>query len=228
MIGEGIDRQFDRLAAPHSGKLGFLEVGDDIDVRQRHHGKHRRARLDILPQLDALVADHAIHRRADDGVPQIVMGEIAVGDGLTKLRLRFLPGCLEHAKLVALRRLAGHGLVDRCFRLAQVGFRRVVALLADIVAGDQAFDPVVILPGAVQVRLRAGGRSVALGDHRMLKDDTAVNASDGGLRRLRRRFSLSGLGAIFGIVQDDQHVAGRDFLVFGHADFGRHSPRSWG
>ena len=78
--GIGVDR--DRAPAGPGRivrDLRLLEVGDDIDLRQRHHDHQpgrRRARY--CADLGAAVADHAVDRRADHRVVEV--------------ELRLLPG----------------------------------------------------------------------------------------------------------------------------------------
>ena len=54
------------LARPDVGELRLLEVGVDMDARQRHQGGQPRAGLHIGADLDRLVADDAVDRRADE------------------------------------------------------------------------------------------------------------------------------------------------------------------
>ena len=54
-----------RLADAHVLQLHFLEIGVDPDIGQRHHRHQRRARRDLLADLDGALGDHAIHRRDD-------------------------------------------------------------------------------------------------------------------------------------------------------------------
>ena len=55
--------ELDRLAVAHMGELGLLEIGDDIDLIQRHHRHQLRAGLHVLADPQRPRADGAFDRR---------------------------------------------------------------------------------------------------------------------------------------------------------------------
>ena len=64
----------DRLAGLEPRELRLLEIGVDIDVRQRHQARQPLAGLHEIADLHRAVADDAVDRRADDGEGQIALG----------------------------------------------------------------------------------------------------------------------------------------------------------
>ena len=71
-----------RLAGAHLRQLHFLEVGVDVGLgRSGTIGHQRRADGDLLADLDLLLGDHAVDRRADHGAVERQLGGVEPGAG---------------------------------------------------------------------------------------------------------------------------------------------------
>ena len=148
LVGIGVDRDLGRLARPHLGQLGFLEIGGDIDLGQRHQRQQLRPGLDVLPDPAGAVAGDAGDRRADHRVVEIVLGQPQGGARLLQPRLFLVALRPQHGELVSARRQRGALLRQRRRRLAGVGLGRLEALPAGEIARDQRDIALVVELGA--------------------------------------------------------------------------------
>src|SRR3546814_879889 len=65
-VGIAIHRHIRQLPDAQAGELRFLEISHDPDALDRDHRHQRSARSEVFAGLNALVADHARDRCADD------------------------------------------------------------------------------------------------------------------------------------------------------------------
>ena len=202
-IGKGVDSHPGRLADADVGHLGFLEVRERPDVRQRKDGDHLRADIDELAEAHLPLAHEAIGGRQNSRIAQIVRGE-------RDLRFRRVD---LGAKLLLLN-------VDRRQRrLLLVELRFVQAPLRDrflrIVVACSTSCWVPAIPSLEQVALalvlELEAQHVGLGgvDRRLgLADERLLDARAGseiGERRLRRGeigLSQVELGLVVGRIDD--------------------------
>ena len=147
-VGIGVDRDLGRLARPHPGQLRLLEIGRDIDMRQRHQRQQLRPGLDVLPGPAGAVAGDAGDRRPDHRVVEVVLGQLQAGAGLLPL------GLLPRRAAPAARRAgsARAASAARALRDARPPALRVLGLgrLEALPAGEIARD---------QLRCSAGNRA---------------------------------------------------------------------
>src|SRR5471032_2358321 len=71
---EAVDAHLHGLAGVHMPQLGFLEVGHHIGIGQGHHGEDLAARRHIGAHPYRALTDHAIHRRDDARVRELIAG----------------------------------------------------------------------------------------------------------------------------------------------------------
>ncbi len=115
----GVDRDVHGLAGTDALELGFLVIGVDEDVVERHHIGEPLPGLDEIAGIDEAVGEGAVDRRAHRGE-----GKVALGLGKLGLQLRELRAALgllrfRHLDIVA------RGIVSRLRR-----FDRRDALIA--------------------------------------------------------------------------------------------------
>ena len=67
---ETVHGDIDALARSNPRQLGLLVVGDDIDVRQRHHIDQTASDIDVVAGLHLALADDAGERSCDLGVTE--------------------------------------------------------------------------------------------------------------------------------------------------------------
>lgn len=85
--GVGVDFHAGYSAQLHILDLGFLQIGRDPQIGQRHDGQQGPACLHQLAGLHILGGDHAAGGGHDAGVGQSVGGQIARGAGCLDLGL---------------------------------------------------------------------------------------------------------------------------------------------
>ncbi len=109
LTGEGVDGDIHRLAGFDPRELDLLVIGDDIDVRQRHHVEQIAADIDVVTRLHLPRADHAIERRDDAGIAQPEFGGLQRRFCCQHIRSALFLGAVEHLELVFLRGDQGAG-----------------------------------------------------------------------------------------------------------------------
>ncbi|MND96811.1 hypothetical protein D3C80_891140 [compost metagenome] len=176
----------------HIRQLGFLEIGHHISLCQRHHCEDFTARCDVGADPHRALADHAVLRRDDPCIGQLVAGHF-------QLRLRPFQatfGCValgrKYLHLLALRRQyrrgisqSRGGLIDARLRLLRI-LHRAGAHPGEVLVAVQ------FMLGKRHFRLGRNHRGLRLGNHRHL----ALEGRPGvlQLRPGHQRFGIGGIG----------------------------------
>ncbi len=216
---QGVDLDHGGLADAHAADLGFLEIGDQVDVGRRHHVHQACAGLDELADADLPVADAAGNRGAQGGVVDIDLGRSGLGLGGLHLGLRLADlgllggdlqlGLVDSSGIGARLGGGGIGLVDHlrglCGGLDALGVQRLVAIgLAGGVGCGRL--------GAGQGGAGLVERGALFGDLALGGDDIGLAGGDGGRllvhgRLVGRAVDLDqGLARLDHLVVGDQHL----------------------
>ena len=213
LVGIGIDGDPDALADPHPAKLGFLEVGDDMDGIERHYRHHQGSGADELPDLRAAIADHAIHRRPDDGALQIDPRQPQPHFGLPDPRRGFAHLRFQRQYPLAVRRQCRQGPGIGRIALVGVGFALVELPPRQALAADQDGGTLQVAPGP-----GAFGFGGSHGGARRVDRSTGLcypcrRRRDRSRGKVHRRRRFLHLGDVFLVLQHRQDVAFPDRLV---------------
>ena len=191
-----------------------FRFGDDPDVAERHHGEERLPGADQLADLDAALADDAVHGRHHAGVGELERHLVAGGAGRRHAGAGLLLGGGRGGDLFA-RRL---GVLLRRQQL-RVGCRGrgaggVELLLADDAACGEPLVPVQVRVGAGGVGARlldgggGGGGTRAGGGDLRLGLSGLPRLTDRGEEAVELRVGLLEAGRQVPVVQHGEGVAG--------------------
>ena len=146
------------------GQLGFLVIGNDPDVAERHDRNDLRPVMHILSGAHATLADQAVDRRGDARIAELDFGEVGSSplDLGCRAQLAFLG--VEHRHLPL--RGSKRGLAVRQVRLepSLLGNCLLDLLRGAEGAGQQGFLTNRLLAGALDIGLGRVDRILRLSD----------------------------------------------------------------
>ena len=177
----GIDRDRHRLAGTDALELGFLEIGVDEDVVERHHIAEPLPGLDEVAGVDQAVGEGAVDRRAHRGEVEIALGLGERGLQFGKLRAGFVLLRLGHLDIVARRVIGRLRRLHRRDALVAAGFRHFEGRARGKSLGAQRLLAIEVEAGALQRGFRGGELRLGLLDRAFQRRDLAADAVDGGL-----------------------------------------------
>ena len=97
----GVDAKAHVLAGTNAADVRFVEVGDDLHLReigrQNEQGRRRHAGGNRLPDVDIAGDDQSVDRRADDRVLKVDLVLVERGARLSDLRLRRADLCVDRS-----------------------------------------------------------------------------------------------------------------------------------
>ena len=96
---DGIDREFHFLAGNQLAKLCLLEIGDQIDLVERHDHRELLAGRNQVAELDRPIADHAVIGRAQHRERQVARRLVSGKFEVAHRRLRFLKLRFQNADI---------------------------------------------------------------------------------------------------------------------------------
>ena len=214
----GVDRDLHRLAGTDALELGFLVIGVDEDVVERHHIGEPLPGLDEIAGIDEAVGEGAVDRRAHRGEVEVALRLGELGLQFRKLRAGLGLLRLRHLDIVA------RGVVGRLRRfhrrdaLVAAGFGNFEGGARGKSLGAQRLLAIEVETGALQRGFRGGELRLGLLDRAFQRRDLTADAVDGGL--LGRDPGARGVDrdAIIAVVDPENHVAGANDRVVAGQD----------
>ncbi|VVO43164.1 hypothetical protein PS710_06161 [Pseudomonas fluorescens] len=196
--------------------MGFLKIGDHISLSERYHRQNLASGRDVGTDAHRTLADHAVLRRNDARVGQLIAGHF-------QRRLRPFQSTVGCVALGAkdLHLLAFRGQYRRGVGQPSGGLIDARACLLSILhrTGTDPGEVVVAVQFMLgEGHLGFGGHDggLGLGDHRSLTLESRPR-----ILQLRPRHQSLGVGGLGGgaqiaVIDDSQQLPGLDLLVVFH------------
>ena len=211
-----VNRDVDRLAAPHVGELGLLEVGDHIDRVQWHHRHELGAGLHELPDPEGARTDGTVDRSGDDRVGEVELGLLDLGAGAVELGIGLVALGGQHRDLLARGDQRGFIAREVGLLLAQRRIGDLEALQRSETGLCKLLVADIVLPGQLHRGIRGHNGRLLLLDDRLLQAELGIEVADRRLGCL-----LVGTGLIercteIAVIDAGEDLAGPDPLVVIH------------
>ncbi len=178
---ECIDRHVDKLSRPELSQLRFLEISNDIKLRDRNDGNELRPGPHILSFARPADTHNAIHRCCDTGAIQVDLREPQCSLLIGQFSLCPVGLACQNVQLLTLGCYFGLFFCNLRFDAFDVGNRGFQLLRCRPAVFRQRCLSVIFTDDALAVGVERRQSSFCLLDHTLLQGDVALCVADCGL-----------------------------------------------